>query len=677
MYGCAACGNRVICRIGASIINPGRVWASIINPARAALARLRRRRCSDTRRFPTDEGHRRRGRCRATGGAAGPGPGLFPGLLCRGVFPEALSRGLAAAEGAARPQRDTSTMSRGGAADGGRQLFVKPFQDELQEAILDYATSKETDEYSDDFESDEDGMLNGIRKELAESNSDSTSTEKSVAGSPLLNDDASQKAVDSENEAADDLNLSCHEKRLQQIMVLEGENIQNDRKDGEEGCLEGQHEDNNRKYNEEHSAAEDVLHDNSESDDLPINELHKKEDQEENQPKAKPRMHKKGKASASDQDQKTVSTSDLKLEDRGRKSSSVTEQMRTTVYEKTKELEQPTADSSDGMMKIVEGQIVTDTMQEVSVNDQSEHGKAKNMSKSSVKKLSETKERVLQNPNASLSDRSTSFVHLKKKGKAVPSTSPVSSQYLGSLKALEDKCMLKKSPELNKVDDLRAAVFQNWLEKKKLLLLELKRIEKEKAEILRNNTEKKEALKREESIACFEAWKKKKEKEAKKLSEKKKLGELEEKTPAEQNKEKTEAAQAAFKKWKERKVEFLREQSRKEKQSERMRKKIEEDLVAEKRRVSVSAIEKWNKKKEEYIKKKKVEKFLERRKRQMQQAKKEEKSEKAMEEYERWLENKIRREHLEKIQKKFQAVHGNEMSPPWRPPGKVTYSSNY
>lgn len=40
-------------------------------------------------------------------------------------------------------------------------------------------------------------------------------------------------------------------------------------------------------------------------------------------------------------------------------------------------------------------------------------------------------------------------------------------------------------------------------------------------------------------------------------------------------------------------------------------------------------------------------------------------------------ENKMRREQLEKNQKKLQAVHGNEMSPPWRPPGKVTYSNNY
>ncbi|NWR14109.1 MAP9 protein, partial [Emberiza fucata] len=294
-------------------------------------------------------------------------------------------------------------------------------------------------------------------------------------------------------------------------------------------------------------------------------------------------------------------------------------------------------DSSDGMMKITEEQKIADAMQEVSVSDQSEHGEAKNTSKNSVK------ERSLNVFVSWYFPRSTTSVHLKRKGKAVPSTSPVSSQYLGSLKMLEDKCMQKKSPEFNKVDNLRAAVYQNWLERKKLLLLELKRSEKEKAEILRNNTEKKEALKREESIACYEAWKKKKEKEARKLSERKKREELEEKKPAEQNKEKTEAAQAVM------------------------------SVMTSYSSLSLRR----NEKKKEYIKKKKVEKFLEKRKREMQQAKKEEKSEKAMEEYERWLENKMRREQLEKNQKRLHAVHGNEMSPPWRPPGKVTYSSNY
>ncbi|XP_066042187.1 LOW QUALITY PROTEIN: microtubule-associated protein 9 [Chamaea fasciata] len=659
MYGRAPCGDRVIYRIGTRTLNPGRAQAPIINPGRVLWPGRGSGRSGDTRRFPTQGGDRRRGRCRATrhraGGAAGPGPargsfpGLLPGALRRGFFPSSvpgLSEGLAAAAGAATRQRDTSAMSGVSTADCRLQLFLKPFQDELQEAISDYATSKERDQYSDDFESDEDGMLNDIGKELAESDSGS---ERSVAGSPLLNDDASQKAEDLENEVAGDLNLSLHVKNLQQIMVLEGENTQNGRKDGKERCVESPNEDNVGKNNEE------VRCDNSESDDLPISELHEKRNQNENYPKARPWVHKKGNASASGRDQKTVGTSDLKLEDNGRKS--------------------PSVDNSDGMMKITEGQIITDTMQEVSVNDQSEHGEAKNTSQNSVKKLSETKERVLHYPKASLSDRSITSVHLKRKGKAVPST--VSSQCLGSLKVLEDKSMQQKSPEFSKVDNLRAAVFQNWLEKKKLLLLELKRSEKEKAEILRNNTEKKEALKREEAIACYEAWKKKKEKEAKKLREKKKLEELEKKKPAEQNKEKSEAAQAAFKKWKERKVEYLREQSRKEKQSERTRKTIEEDLVAEKRRVSESAVEKWNEQKKEYMKKKKVEKILEKRKREMQQAMKEEKSEKAMEEYERWLENKMRREQLEKNRKKLQGLHGNEVSPPWRPPGKVTYSSNY
>lgn len=41
---------------------------------------------------------------------------------------------------------------------------MKPFQDELQKATSDYATSKERDEYSDDFESDEDSRFNGKAK---------------------------------------------------------------------------------------------------------------------------------------------------------------------------------------------------------------------------------------------------------------------------------------------------------------------------------------------------------------------------------------------------------------------------------------------------------------------------------------------------------------------------------
>ncbi|KAF1526603.1 UNVERIFIED_CONTAM: Microtubule-associated protein 9, partial [Eudyptes robustus] len=341
-----------------------------------------------------------------------------------------------------------------------------------------------------------------------------------------------------------------------------------------------------------------------------------------------------------DQDRK-ISTSDLKLEDNSRKSPSVTEVMVTTVYGKTKKLENSTDDSSDETVKIVEGQIVTDTVQEVSVDDQSEHGETKNTSKDSAK--------VLLAFLPLFRTVSLSSAHLKKKAKAVPSATPISSQYLGTLKVLEDKRVQKNSTKFDKADSLRAAVFQNWLEKKRVFLLELKRIEKKKAENLRNDAEKKEAVKREEAIASFEAWKKKKGREAKKLSEKKKLEELKTKKTAEQNEEKTEAAQ----------------------------KSQMQHLVCY-MMISCSSLSIYrNEKKEEYMKQKKVEKILERRKQEIQQAKKEEKNKKAMEEYERWLEKKEKREQLEKKQKKLQAVHGDEAPSPWSPPGKVTYSRNY
>lgn len=77
----------------------------------------------------------------------------------------------------------------------------------------------------------------------------------------------------------------------------------------------------------------------------------------------------------------------MKLEDNSGKSSSAIEVMKTTVCEKTKKLEKSIGDSSGETVKIVEGQILTDTIQEVSANDQSEHGEAKNTSKDSVKVL--------------------------------------------------------------------------------------------------------------------------------------------------------------------------------------------------------------------------------------------------------------------------------------------------
>lgn len=64
--------------------------------------------------------------------------------------------------------------------------------------------------------------------------------------------------------------------------------------------------------------------------------------------------------------------------------------------------------------------------------------------------------------------RCLSSARLKKKVKAVASATTVSSQYLGTLKVLENKRVRKDSTEFDKADRLRAAVFQVDLKNKQI-----------------------------------------------------------------------------------------------------------------------------------------------------------------------------------------------------------------
>ncbi|XP_074983857.1 microtubule-associated protein 9 isoform X2 [Caretta caretta] len=394
---------------------------------------------------------------------------------------------------------------------------------------------------------------------------------------------------------------------------------------------------------------------------------------------------------------------DLKLENNGRKSPSVIELMMTTVYEKTKKLQKSTDDKLEENLQTLEEKFVADGIKEMSLNDKSEDMAEVSTSEDSDKKEFEYKETLSEKVRPSSSSRSLSSTYLKKAGKTIPPSTTTSSQYLGTLKVLDNKHLQKYSAELDKADSLRAAVYQDWLEKKRVFLLELQRIKRNKAEHLKNANEKKEATKKEEAIASFEAWKAMKEREAKKkLAEKKKLEELKKRRAAEQNEEKKEAAQKAFEKWKEKKAEYLREQSRKEKQAERIKKKKEEEVIAEKKRDSMSAVDKWNEKKEEFVKQKKTEKIQEKRRQEIEQFERGEKDKRAMEEYERWLEEpplkgqlstaqnqqrleaapaaketKERRDQTEKKQKKLQVILEDETPPPWSPPGKAVSSRNY
>ncbi|XP_054845512.1 microtubule-associated protein 9 isoform X2 [Eublepharis macularius] len=388
--------------------------------------------------------------------------------------------------------------------------------------------------------------------------------------------------------------------------------------------------------------------------------------------------------SSKDQEQKeTDNCSDVKLQDSGRESPSVIELMMTTVYEKTKKLNESTEGYLEGKLQTSGYDATEDGSDETTKEDKSEHKialstskVALNVSKDSVKEEVEEKETAPQKTKPP-AGRSLSSTYLKKTGKSIPIPLSTSSQYLGTLKVLDNKHLQKFSAELDKADSLRAAVYQDWLEKKRIFLLELQRIKRNKAKNLQDKSEK-EAAKKEEATASFEAWKAMKEKEAKKLAEKKRLEEEKKKKEAELNEKKKEEAQkAAFEKWKEKKTEYLKQQIRREKRVERLKKKKEEEVVAEKKKDSRSAVEKWNEKKEEFMKQKKKEKIQERKKEIEEQVEKEEKDKKAIEEYEKWLEKKELKDRIQKKQKKLQVILEDETLPPWSPPGKAVSSRSY
>ncbi|XP_044286608.1 microtubule-associated protein 9 [Varanus komodoensis] len=388
-------------------------------------------------------------------------------------------------------------------------------------------------------------------------------------------------------------------------------------------------------------------------------------------------------SSKEDEPKEMDNCNDLRLQESGRESPSVIELMMTTVYEKNKKAHKSTEDYLEEKLQALEHSATEDGPNVKTKDDKSEQKVTLNISKSvlgaskdSVKEEGEEKASIQQKSKSSIS-RSLSSTYLKKTGKQSPIPTSTSSQYLGTLKVLDNKHLQKYSAELDKADSLRAAVYQDWLEKKRIFLLELQRIKRNKAESLRDKNEKKEAAKKEEALASFEAWKAMKQREAKKMAEKKRLEEAKKKEEAELNEKKKEEAQKAFEKWKEKKAEYLKQQIRREKRIERLKKKKEEEIVAEKKKDSRSAVEKWNEKKEEFMKQKKKEKIQERKKQVEDLVEKQAKDKRAIEEYEKWLVSKEMNERIQSKQKKLQVILEDETPPPWSPPGKAVSSRSY
>ncbi|XP_061239885.1 microtubule-associated protein 9 isoform X5 [Bos javanicus] len=263
-------------------------------------------------------------------------------------------------------------------------------------------------------------------------------------------------------------------------------------------------------------------------------------------------------------------------------------------------------------------------------------------SKKAIQDRNMKNKKSTNNRASSASGRLMTSEFLKKPSslRRIPSTASA-SHYLGTLRVLDQKPSQKQNTEPDRADNLRATVYQEWLEKKNIYLHEMHRIKRIESENLRIQNEQKRAAKREEALASFEAWKAMKEKEAKKIAAKKRLEEKNKKKTEEENAMRKGEALQAFEKWKAKKMEYLKEKNKKEKEYERAKKQKEEETVAEKRKDNLTAVEKWNEKKEVFFKEKEKVKIHEKRKEEQKRAEKKEKDKQALEEYEKWLPTRL------------------------------------
>ncbi|CAI9612313.1 unnamed protein product, partial [Staurois parvus] len=188
---------------------------------------------------------------------------------------------------------------------------------------------------------------------------------------------------------------------------------------------------------------------------------------------------------------------------------------------------------------------------------------------------------------SSQSSRSISAQQNKKSAKHRTPNS-AKSRYMGTLTVL-DKSVYENNGEIEAADTLRATVYQNWLEKKKLFLQEVHKIKMAEEEQKKEKIKLQDTMKKEEAMAAFMAWKSEKKKEINEIQVKKKLEEKKKMEEFQDIARRKEECRKAFEKWKESKEDHLKEKVLKEKSLEMEKKVNEKKIVMEKKKNSVSA----------------------------------------------------------------------------------------
>ncbi|XP_018105253.1 microtubule associated protein 9 L homeolog isoform X2 [Xenopus laevis] len=351
---------------------------------------------------------------------------------------------------------------------------------------------------------------------------------------------------------------------------------------------------------------------------------------------------------------------------RGRKSPSVLDMMLASVNEKSLQEE-----NEDHLQYTNEAGSKNEQMLHT-IELSQEHNNQQTKGKMNESKKEEHLEKVRCPSSRSLNSLQT--MKSCAKLNATKSLKSANSRYLGTLTVL-DKSVKESGGDIEAADALRATVYQNWLQKKKMFFHDLHKMKNSEVEEEKEKHQKQEIAKKEEAKAAFEAWKSEKtldiRKNLMKLKEEdqKKLEEIRDIA------QKKQESKQAFEKWKEHKDVRLKEKSLKQKQTEKEKKNKEQKEIWEKKNDTITAINSWNEKKKHVLKEKQKEKKYEKVKEEHKHSEKVEQEKKAVEMYEQWLERKERRERIEKKQRRLQIALDKDPPPPWSPPGKTIPST--
>ncbi|XP_068448075.1 microtubule-associated protein 9 [Clinocottus analis] len=246
----------------------------------------------------------------------------------------------------------------------------------------------------------------------------------------------------------------------------------------------------------------------------------------------------------------------------------------------------------------------------------------------------------------------------------------VESRYLGTLQLLDRKVPPQESRP-RAANTIRAAVYQEWLQRKKEKSREKMQIKKKEEETLREKKKREEEAKKEDAVASYEAWKGKKAESLKKRSKEKQDTQKKVQRATEESEEKKHSAKQVFEKWKREHDQLLKEKARRQREAENQLRVRKQEKDEERKRSSRSAFSDWHEKKTVVLHEKvSTEREGTQNKAEEERYMKEEKDKMALEMYENWLVRKDLEQKRQKEERRIQAIL-QDSPPPWSPPNKT------